>query len=66
MNKSDKNHFLANGGILLRKGEDRYGKPIIKARTKAKDWHPYSKHSSKKERDGHFTYLLTNENYKED
>lgn len=68
MNKSEKNLFLANGGILIRKGVDRYNKPIIKARTKDKDWHPHLKYTSIKQRDAVYDYMLKQEKekYKED
>ena len=39
MNKDEKYQYLQNGGMLIRKGKDKAGKPIIKARTKDKDWH---------------------------
>jgi hypothetical protein len=39
MTKDDKNDFLARGGILLRPAEDKDGSPIIKQRTREKDWH---------------------------
>lgn len=39
MNNDEKNQYLLNGGMLIRKGKDKYGNPIIKARTKDKDWH---------------------------
>lgn len=39
MNKGEKYQFMQGGGMLIRKGKDKSGNPIIKARTKDKDWH---------------------------
>ena len=66
MNKSEKNLFLANGGILVRKCVDRYNKPIIKIRTKDRDWHSHFKGTSIKQRDGVYDYMLKQEKFKED
>lgn len=66
MTKSEKNEFLRNGGLLIRRGNDAKGQPIIKARTEMRDWHKLKTFNNNKERDIHFNNLLVNPLNKED
>lgn len=66
MSKDDKNDFLLNGGKFIRKAIDRYGCPIIKEKTKEKDWHPLIKFTSVRQRDICFRSLLHNPEIKEE
>ena len=67
MNKDDKLHFLKSGGTFIRKGVNRDGKPIVKAKTESKDWHTVMQSNSIKERNSYYSGLLRNNpNVKED
>jgi hypothetical protein len=58
MNKTEKQAFLRKGGSLIRHAHNRDGKPIIKARTNAKDWHEIQCFDSVEIRDKAFASLL--------
>ena len=49
--------FLSNGGILVKKGENSAGEPIILQKRKDADWHTRLTFSSHELRDKSFKYL---------
>ena len=66
MNKAEKYQHLQNGGKLIRKGTGNSGKPIIKVKTKDKDWHTLCPYSTEEERDKAFSIYLLFPNMAED
>ena len=63
MTKDEKLDFLDRGGILLRSDRDRSGSPIIKQRTREKDWHTRLTFNREAKRDEVITRLAQDENF---
>lgn len=67
MTKSEKNQFLASGGMLIRRGI-KNGEQIIKAKSANNDWHRFKmpRFSNATARDEYYDVLLESPNVKED